>query len=319
MGQSKKNSTVPHLAGPKTPRPTPSSYVGRFAPTPSGPLHFGSMVAAVGSYLQARTARGAWRLRIEDLDRPRVVAGAADLIIQTLARFGFEWSGAIEYQSRRLDRYAAALADLRAKRLIYACSCSRAELAANDESRYPGTCRRGMARPEQSAAQRFVVAPGAIAFTDAIQGHYLQEVSEKSGDFIVQRKDGYFAYHLAVVVDDAEQGVTEVVRGADLLDSTPRHISLQRALALPTPTYCHLPVALDASGQKLSKSAQSVPIDPNNAPAVLWRVLDFLRQNPPAALRNGSLLELWQWATAQWTLTPLQHVKSSKTPIFTPN
>ena len=290
------------------------NYVGRFAPSPTGPLHFGSLVAAVGSYLQSRASNGKWLLRIEDLDTPRVVPGMAERIVRVLEQFGFEWDGSIEYQSRRLSLYAQALAALRQRNLIYSCSCSRTQIAALDEQRYPGTCRHGVQRPGEPIAQRFRVEPETVTFDDLLQGHFSQNVSAEVGDFVVQRRDSIFAYHLAVVVDDAEQGVTEVVRGADLLDSTPRQILLQRALRVPTPRYCHLPLALDKDGQKLSKSAQSLAIDGDRPVLVLWHAFAFLRQSPPDALQRASRDELWAWAKTQWNLARMRQIKSDRAP-----
>lgn len=291
-----------------------SRYIGRFAPSPSGPLHFGSLVAAVGSYLQARVAGGDWLLRIEDLDTPRVVPHATDEIIRTLESFGFEWSGAVEYQSRRIVGYTDSLAELQRRGDTYPCSCSRAQIAAIDDQRYPGTCLLKAPRSGEPVAQRFLVHPGKVAFVDRIQGRFEQDVAATYGDFVVQRRDQVFAYHLAVVVDDASQGVTEVVRGADLLDSTPRHLLLQRALGVATPDYCHLPLAVDAEGQKLSKSSQSLAADANQAPDVLWHALAFLRQSPPLELRRAAVREIWFWAFTHWTLCPLRQVKSDRAP-----
>jgi glutamyl-Q tRNA(Asp) synthetase len=292
----------------------PPAYVGRFAPSPSGPLHFGSLVAAVGSYLQARTAQGKWLLRIEDLDTPRVVPGATETIVRTLDAFGFQWDGPVEHQSARLDLYRDALDRLRARGLVFPCSCSRAQIAALDEQRYPGICRGQVAKPGVPVAERFRVEPGVVEFTDRIQGDFVQNVADHCGDFVVQRRDAVFAYHLAVVVDDAEQGVTEVVRGGDLLDSTPRHVLLQRALGFSTPRYCHLPLAVDDAGQKLSKSSQSLPISVASSVATLWEALRFLKQAPPPSLRDGSLSEVWSWAESQWNIAPLLQVKSDRAP-----
>jgi glutamyl-Q tRNA(Asp) synthetase len=292
------------------PLPLPLPYIGRFAPSPSGPLHFGSLLAAVGSYLQARAANGAWLIRIEDLDTPRVIPGAADAIIATLAALGFEWHGAIEYQSRRLDQYAAAIAQLQMDGHLYACSCSRAQIAAalqpvEEEPRYPGTCRHRHEPHGAPTALRFIAPSKSINFVDCIQGPQTQDVAATSGDFVVQRRDGIYAYHLAVVVDDAAQGITEIVRGADLLTSTPRHSLLQQALCVRTPSYAHLPVALDSEGRKLSKSAQSLAIETRNAGPLLWQALQSLRQTPPVALYNAPLSELWTWAIAHWSSAPL--------------
>ncbi len=313
------------LTSAQRPKPNSPRYIGRFAPSPTGPLHFGSLLAAVGSYLQARVAGGWWLIRIEDLDRPRVVPGATDLIIGTLAAFGFEWDDAIQHQSLRLDRYAEALDRLRAQQLVYSCSCSRSQIAAfnaahlglatdldNDELRYPGTCRHRA--QTDAAATRFRVPDGTVQFLDAIHGLQQQDVAATVGDSIVQRRDGVFAYHLAVVVDDAAQNITEVVRGADLLASTARQIQLQQALNLPTPAYCHVPVAVDGAGDKLSKASQSQAIDPAYANALLWQALDALRQTPPNELRAAPVREVWDWAYVNWTLVPLANQSTCLAP-----
>lgn len=240
---------------------------GRFAPSPTGPLHLGSLVAAVGSWLYARAANGRWLVRIEDIDTPRVVPGSAEEILAALQRYGLEWDGEVVWQSQRTALYERALDELRAKGLVYDCACSRADLqrAASaplgGEAVYPGTCRNGIAPGKTSRAIRFRVPHEIIAFDDLVVGHQQENVEEKTGDFVVRRADGLFAYQLAVVVDDGDQGVTQVVRGADLLASTPRQIALQRALGLPTPQYAHLPLVVNADGTKLGKrdGALSLP------------------------------------------------------------
>jgi glutamyl-Q tRNA(Asp) synthetase len=282
----------------------PVAYVGRFAPSPSGPLHFGSLVAAVGSFLEARRHGGRWLLRIEDVDAPRTVAGAAESIIATLARFGFEWDGDVTWQSARSEAYAAALARLQAEGHAYPCACSRREIAdsalARDGSpRYPGTCRDGLPAGRAARAWR-VHAQGVVCFDDAIQGPQQEDLAADIGDFIVRRADGLYAYQLAVVVDDAEAGVTHVVRGADLLESTGRQILLQRLLGLPRPAYAHLPVATGAAGEKLSKQTLAPALDAAGAPAALVAALAFLGQQPPAALGRAPLAEVWAWARVHW-------------------
>ncbi len=289
-------------------------YRGRFAPSPTGPLHFGSLIAAVGSYLEARVHRGTWSLRIENVDRTREVPGAADLIIRALAALGFEWDGPIVYQSDRTAAYLTALDRLASAGLVYACSCSRTEIEARlqgvpstgDDMRYPGTCRSGPRHPERALATRFRVPPGSVRFVDDLLGEVSQDVAAEVGDFVVRRRDGYVAYQLAVVLDDAALGITHVVRGADLLDNTPRQILLQRALGLPVPRYAHLPLAVDAAGAKLSKSAQSVPVDPSRASALLWEALDFLKQSPPDFLATAPLADVWTWAFGHWDLSRLR-------------
>lgn len=264
---------------------TAAAYVGRFAPSPTGPLHFGSLVAAVASWLDARAAGGEWHLRIEDVDAPRTVPGAEDAILRTLDALGLAWDGPVVRQGERTARYEAALDRLRDQGFIYRCRCSRREIADSgvhgiDGIVYPGTCRAAVASPESPAAVRFRVAPGLLAFDDRVQGRIVQSLVHDIGDFVVRRRDGLFSYQLAVVIDDADLGVTDVVRGADLLVSTPRQVALQRALGLPTPRYLHFPVAA-ANGEKLSKQTLAPAIDAHSGPAALAAAIDFLGQVPP--------------------------------------
>jgi len=240
--------------------------VGRFAPSPTGPLHLGSLVAAVGSFLFARSAGGRWLVRLEDLDTPRSVPGAADEILRALERHGLFWDGAVESQSLRVARYEEALLELRAQDLAFDCACTRAEILRSASAPlapdpvYPGTCRSGLQPGRAPRAVRFRCGAGVIRFHDAVFGAVEEEPAVAVGDFVVKRADGPFAYQLAVVVDDAAQGVTQVVRGADLLSSTARQIALQRALGLPTPRYAHLPLVLGADGRKLGKREGALPI-----------------------------------------------------------
>lgn len=290
-------------------------YRGRFAPSPTGPLHFGSLVAAVGSYLSARQANGEWLLRIEDLDTPREVPGSADSIIATLDAFGFEWTGPILRQSSRREAYEAVTQQLLNTGLAYHCSCTRSELQAtqgvtprlldNDELRYPGWCRNGPRVPGRKTAVRLFITPGETAVTDLLQGRFTVDVSAEVGDFILRRRDGLHAYQLAVVLDDAFQGISAVVRGADLLHSTPRQMILQRLLYLPPPMYAHLPVATDVNGIKLSKSAGAAAIDIARPTHELWRALEFLQQAPPLELRRAGLATLWEWALQHWQIQRL--------------
>lgn len=266
-------------------------YTGRFAPSPTGPLHFGSYVAALASWLDARAAAGRWLVRVEDLDRPRERPGAADEILRTLVRLGLEWDGAVLYQSRRAAIYQEALRKLEGD--TYWCGCSRREIAdsalrlASDGAQvYPGTCRAGLAPGKTPRALRVRTGPAPLSFVDRVQGRLEQVLERDVGDFVLLRADGQFAYQLAVVVDDAAQGVTDVVRGADLIDSTPRQIHLQHLLGVPTPRYLHIPVMLDAAGDKLSKSAGAGAID--FSPATLRRALAFLGQ-PPAETLDEAL------------------------------
>jgi glutamyl-Q tRNA(Asp) synthetase len=272
------------------------SYVGRFAPSPTGPLHFGSLAAALASWLDAHRAGGRWLLRLEDLDTPRVMSGAADAILRQLEACGLEWDGEVEHQSRRTARYRDALAKLSAH--IYPCACSRRELEdsalAIDGARiYPGTCRGGLAPGRAPRAIRLRTDAEPVRFVDRVQGTQVQCVEQDVGDFVLQRADGVVAYQLAVVVDDGVQGVTDVVRGADLIDSTARQIVLQRLLGLPTPRYLHVPVALNAAGEKLSKQTRARPVGPDD----IARVLEFLGMERPGGFTPPELL---QWAVAHW-------------------
>jgi len=256
-------------------------YVGRFAPSPTGPLHFGSLVAALASWLDARAAGGRWRVRIEDLDTPRALPGAADEILRTLERLGLGWDGPVVYQSRRAASYQAALESLD----TYWCGCTRREIADSSVGRasdgaqiYPGTCRGGLSPGKTPRALRLRTGAEEIAFTDRVQGRQRQILEREIGDFVLLRADGQFAYQLAVVVDDAEQGVSDVVRGADLLDSTPRQIYLQRRLGHPTPRYLHVPAAVNAAGEKLSKQTGARAVDTGRKGDELRHALAFLGQ-----------------------------------------
>jgi glutamyl-Q tRNA(Asp) synthetase len=239
---------------------------GRFAPSPTGPLHLGSLVAAAGSWLFARQAGGKWLVRMEDLDTPRVVAGSADEILHALERYGLTWDGDVVYQSQRTAFYDEALVTLRANNVVFDCGCSRADLprAASAplgrEPVYPGTCREGLPPGRVPRAIRFRAPHGLITFDDVVAGHVEEDVAVDTGDFVVRRADGVYAYQLAVVVDDAAQSVTQVVRGADLLPSTARQIAMQRALGLPTPRYAHLPLIVNAAGTKLGKRDGALPL-----------------------------------------------------------
>jgi glutamyl-Q tRNA(Asp) synthetase len=277
------------------------SYVGRFAPSPTGPLHFGSLVAATGSFLQARSHQGKWLVRIEDIDPPREVAGASTEILRTLENFGLEWDGPVRYQSTRSRAYDDAIESLRGAGALYACGCSRKEIAATGGPIYPGTCR-GRPLPSSPHALRVNTCDAVVEFEDAIQGTIRQELGNEVGDFVVRRADGLYAYQLAVVVDDAEQWVTEVVRGSDLLYSTPRQIHLQHLLGFPTPAYVHLPVAVNAAGEKLSKQTFAAPIDRKDPIPAIIAALSFLGQDPPREMREGNLTSIWRWAIDQWRL-----------------
>ncbi len=259
-------------------------------------------MSALGSYLYARSSGGNWLIRLEDLDRPREQPGAADAILRILEACGFEWDGPVLRQSTRGDAYEAALRQLIGRGVVYACYCSRSQLAADGETVYPGTCRHRLAEGNSLPALRVRTdrSAGMVRFVDDLQGPIEQQVESAVGDFVIRRRDGLFAYQLAVVVDDAAQGVTQVVRGADLLDNTPRQILLQRLLGLPTPAYAHLPVLVEADGAKLSKSRRSLPLDPGRASAMLWLALARLRQEPPAELRVAPTRQILGWALEHW-------------------
>ena len=289
---------------------------GRFAPSPTGPLHFGSLVAALASWLDARHARGQWLVRIEDVDETRTMPGAADEILRTLEALGLHWDGAVEWQSRRKASYEEALLRLREAGLAYRCRCSRREIADSglrgiEGAIYPGTCRNLGLGADAPGADRFAVPAGIIAFEDRVQGRVTQDVAREVGDFVLKRRDGLHAYQLAVVVDDANQAITDVVRGADLLQSTPRQVLLQRALGLPAPRYLHIPAATDAAGEKLSKQTLAVAVDSSRAPAVIAAGLSFLGQVPVASRRPAEMLEE---AAAQWHVGLIQKTASARAP-----
>jgi glutamyl-Q tRNA(Asp) synthetase len=276
----------------------PARYRGRFAPSPTGPLHFGSLVAAIGSYLDARHHQGEWLLRVEDIDPPREIAGATDDILRTLERLRLTWDGPVVYQSKRTHLYEEALETLQQHDYLYDCGCTRKEMA--DSATYPGTCRNGLAAGRRPRAVRVRVANAAITLQDRLQGSLRQQLQTDAGDFIVRRADKLIAYQLAVVVDDADQGITHVVRGSDLLESTPRQIYLQQLLQLPTPSYLHLPVAIDANNAKLSKQTFAQPISVDDSRQAVLDALRFLHQPLPDAPQDASLEQLWQWATEHW-------------------
>jgi glutamyl-Q tRNA(Asp) synthetase len=283
-------------------------YRGRFAPSPTGPLHFGSLIAALASYCDARKAAGEWLVRIEDVDSPRARPGAERAILSALERYGFAWDGPVVRQSERTALYMSALERLRAQGDVYACACTRRELetapiGAGGERVYPGTCRDGIPEDRAGRAQRASrvrVGAARIAFRDRLQGPQTQELARDVGDFVVRRSDGLYAYQLAVVVDDALQRITHVVRGADLLASTPRQIHLQRLLGYPELSYLHAPIVINASGQKLSKQTRAAGLPADAVPALLaaWRFLE--QPLPDETWMPASVAEFWSWAIAAW-------------------
>ena len=283
------------------------TYRGRFAPSPTGPLHFGSLVAALGSYLEAKARGGQWLLRMEDVDAPRCTAAATGDILRALEACGLVWDGEVVWQSRRTDAYADALQRLKAAGRVFPCACTRRELAdsaiaPDGAAIYPGTCRQGLAAGREARAWRLRVGDAQIGFDDAIQGRIDSDLAREAGDFILFRADGLNAYQLAVVVDDADAGITHVVRGADLLASTPRQIFLQQCLGLPTPAYAHLPVAVNAAGEKLSKQTRAEPLDTARPGPALVAALEFLGQHPPHGLSAATVQDILAWAMVSWQL-----------------
>jgi len=289
---------------------------GRFAPSPTGPLHFGSLVAALASWLDARHAGGEWLVRIEDVDERRTVPGAADAILRTLDAFGLAWDGDVQWQSRRKALYEEGLDRLRATGLAYRCRCTRKEIADSglrgiEGAIYPGTCRALRLAPDVAGAERFIVPAGTVAFDDRVYGRITQDVAREVGDFVLKRRDVLHGYQLAVVVDDASQAITDVVRGADLLQSTPRQILLQRALGYPTPRYLHFPVATDAAGEKLSKQTLASPVDGSRAAELIATALAFLGQSPVTSLKPAEMLAE---AAAQWHVGRIPKTASARAP-----
>lgn len=294
-------------------------YRGRFAPSPTGPLHFGSLVAAVGSFLEARTHGGDWLVRMEDLDPPRTAAGAADGILRTLEACGLAWDGPVALQSKRYDAYHAALHRLREKGVVYPCACSRREVADSavagiEGPIYPGTCRKGIAQGRTARALRLDTHGVVVRFEDALQGPVVAELAKVCGDFVLYRADGVYSYQLAVVVDDAEQGITHVVRGADLIGSTPRQICVQQLLELPQPRYTHLPVAVNERGEKLSKQTLAAPVDAANPLPILLTALSFLGHQPPRELAHATVEVFWGWAVTNWDLNRVPRVATAPVP-----
>lgn len=282
---------------------TAEQVVGRFAPSPTGPLHLGSLVAAVGSYCLARQAGGRWLLRMEDLDAPRVVPGAADEILFALDKLGLHWDEEIVWQSRRVEAYRAAVERLRDQGQVFDCACSRKEILMSaphpgeEGPVYPGTCRPGLPAGRKPRALRIIVPDRQICFTDGVFGPMQQVLSEAVGDFVLRRADGMFAYQLAVVVDDAASRINQVVRGADLLSSTPRQIFLHACLGSPVPEYIHLPLLTDRQGEKISKRHGVVSFDPKvNPSALIVRALSLLGQIVPEEIGKSAPAEVLEWA-----------------------
>lgn len=294
-------------------------YRGRFAPSPTGPLHFGSLVAAVGSYLDAKAHGGVWLVRMDDLDLSRTVPGAADLILRSLESLGMAWDETVVYQSKRSAAYEAALKVLKKRKLIYPCACSRREIADSavgglDGPIYSGTCRKGLLAGRAARADRVITDNTRIELKDVIQGKIVHSLERQVGDFVVKRADGYYAYQLAAVVDDAAQGITDVVRGADLLDSTTRQIYLQQLLGYTTPRYAHLPVAVNVLGEKLSKQTLAAPIDNRELLATLNAALAFLGQDTITDADPKKIADFWKRAIAGWDLARVPRQRTQPAP-----
>ncbi|OGT19006.1 MAG: tRNA glutamyl-Q(34) synthetase GluQRS [Gammaproteobacteria bacterium RBG_16_57_12] len=291
------------------------TYRGRFAPSPTGPLHFGSLIAALGSFLQAKQAHGTWLLRIEDIDPPREIPGAADDILYTLESYGLEWDEQPLYQSTRSEAYREALLILERMQRIYLCGCSRKEITdaaqpGEKHAIYPGTCRNRLPAGKSARALRLNTQGIQIRFADRLQGEIKHDLERETGDFVIRRADGPIAYQLAVVIDDAAQGITEVVRGSDLLEQTPGQLYLQQLLDLKTPDYLHLPVATHQHGQKLSKQTFARALDTSQPIPALIKALDFLGQSPPPELHEANLAEFWHWAISHWDS---RHIPNTRT------
>lgn len=296
----------------------PEKYIGRFAPSPSGPLHFGSLVSALASYLDAKANNGLWLLRIEDLDPPREPAGAADNIIHQLERLGLTWDREVLFQSKRIEAYNSALMKLAAEGLCFKCTCSRQDVRSMKEG-YNGKCRsNGLSARElqypiskhHSTSIRIRTDPKKVRFEDALLGPFSSRLSESGGDFIIRRKDGMIAYQLAVVIDDAWQGVTNIVRGADLLSSTPKQRYLQTVLGLSQPTYTHIPIVTDTNGTKLSKQALARAIDTEDTFPLIFQALLLLGQTPPKRKFSRSPDSLLSWAIEHWELQSVPKLAS---------
>ena len=302
---------------------TGSSYVGRFAPSPSGPLHLGSLLAAVASFLDARAHDGVWLVRMEDIDPPREQAGAADEILRQLQQFGLAWDNDVLFQSQRLDAYAAALMQLANEGLCFRCECTRSALRENGNV-YSGQCRHyGVSARDlqyadkdssSDAAVRVRVPRETYSLLDKIQGSYSQNLASEVGDFVVRRKDRLFAYQLAVVVDDAYQGITDIVRGIDLLESTPRQLYLQECLGYRTPRYAHLPIIVDAAGDKLSKQSFAPPLKSERPQEQLHQCLDLLGLSPPRTLIDSSVDTILAWGIEHWDIQAVPKLATLKVP-----
>jgi glutamyl-Q tRNA(Asp) synthetase len=287
------------------------TYKGRFAPTPSGPAHLGTLFAALASYLQAHAMQGEWHVRVDDIDPPREVAGAADSILRTLENFSLHWDGPVVYQSKRQDAYEDALQQLADQGDIFVCSCSRKQISQQARQGangmiYPGTCRAAVTDRTKPLSIRLLTHDQQITVKDRLQGSYRLNMQQDVGDFVIRRADGLIAYHLATVVDDALDNFTEIVRGKDQLSLTPLHIDLQQRLDLPTPDYAHLPLLINEQGIKLGKSTWADPVD-KLPPADVWKNLfSALKLTPENDLFGEPAETILQWAINRWQLTGIK-------------
>ena len=293
-------------------------YHGRFAPSPTGELHFGSLIAAVGSYLDAKANGGRWSVRIEDVDTTRCRPEHDTAILKTQEAFGFEWDGPVLRQSGRTGYYRDLFESLEKEGFVYGCACSRKEIAAfphgiDGAPVYPGTCRKGLPEGKKARAWRLRVPDRVIAFDDAIQGRQSQNPEKEAGDFVLLRADGLFAYQLAVVADDIAQGINHIVRGADLLASTPRQIWLYECLGEKAPVYAHLPLAVNEAGEKLSKQTRAEPVRADDPAVLLEEALRFLNLHPDKT--GCSLHDLWNWAIMNWSIENVPRKQTIKSPI----
>ena len=286
-----------------------AKYIGRFAPSPTGPLHLGSLYAALASFLHARACQGQWLLRIDDIDSPREVAGASESIIDTLQSFGLHWDGPIVNQSSHLENYQSIIDQLITQKQVYPCTCSRKSLSALDMHVYPGICRH-LQDQKPPYSLRLKSTECEISFDDELQGPQKSNFSQQHGDFIIKRKDGITAYQLAVVIDDHLQNISHVVRGFDLLDSTPKQIALQNILGFNTPHYCHFPIIIDPQGNKLSKQQCAQAVSAETPQKTLFLLLELLQQNPPSQLKTASVQEIISWGIEHWQLSPLKKVRA---------
>lgn len=285
------------------------TYIGRFAPSPTGPLHFGSLIAALGSFLQARSNNGQWLVRVEDIDPPREVPGSADSILQTLDDFGLHWDGTVLYQSTRLAAYKVAEEDLLDRGLAFRCRCSRRQVAETGPA-YTGVCRAAQVPATEEHSVRALTNRKPIHFDDVLQGHFEHCLEDECGDFVIRRRDGLYAYQLAVTVDDDFQGITEIVRGYDLLHTTARQIHLRQLLNLTQPGHLHLPLALDSAGQKLSKQTGAAALPVRNRSKILFDALQVLWQRPPAELQGEPVDVQIAWAVKNWNIKPLHGISA---------